>query len=182
MTQKTVLLISIFFFSACHPQIKENICPISADEVLSCVASSTNLSTKDISTKFTLLTDPTNPEPNATKLNKVLCLSLHSHASKEQLHKGQDILEENLKHTECKQQTLSGLLYIIQENINLHNKNLDKNWDFYLKKKKKNKEQETDKLELENEIISYQRRIKDLEQQVQKLKEIESMLDKKSPQ
>jgi hypothetical protein len=182
MTTKVIIILSIFFFCACHPQINNNSCSISTDAVLSCIASSSHLSTKEISTKFDTLTNPTNIEPDSTKLNKVVCLSLHSHASKKQLEKGESILKENLKQTECNQQNLSGLLHIIQGKINLYNKYLDKNWDFYLKKKKINKEQETDKLELKNEIISYQRRIKDLEQQVQKLKEIESMLDKKSPQ
>jgi len=88
-------------------------------------------------------------------------------------------LVENLKRIECRQQIISGLLYIIRGKIESYKKFLDKNWILYKKKKKLSKEQETVKLELENEILSYQRRIEDLEQQVQKLKEIESMLDKK---
>ncbi len=181
MSHKAIIIVSVFLFCACQPQInttsKDN-CPISADTVLSCIASSSHLSTKEISKKFETLTNPDNTEPDSLKLNKIICLSLHRQASKKQLLKGESVIKENLKLTECKQQNLSGLLHITQGKINLYNKYLDKNWNFYLKKKKKNKEQETDKLELENEVISYQRRIKDLEQQVQKLKEIESMLDK----
>jgi hypothetical protein len=178
MTQKTVLLLSIFFFSSCHPQIKENICPVSADEVLSCIASSEHLSTQEVTSKFESLTNPTNPEPNTAKLNKLLCLALHSRSSKEQLQKGESLLTEILNKTECRKQNLSGLLHIIQGNIYLHKQYLDKNWNLFLKKKKISKKQEAVKLQHDNEIISYQRRIQDLEQQVQKLKEIESMLDK----
>lgn len=185
MSPKAIIILSIFLFSACQPQINNNYsdnCSISTDLVLSCIASSSHLSAKEVSTKFDTLINPANVEPDSTRLNKVICLSLHSQASKKQLQEGEQILKENLKTAECKQQNLPGLLSITQGKINLYNKYLDKNWDFYLKKKKISKEQETDKLELENEIISYRRRIKDLEQQVQKLKEIESMLDKKSPQ
>lgn len=182
MTNKTVILLAIFIISACHPQIKESSCPISADEVLSCIASSANLSPLEVSTKLDSLTNSIPPESNTTKLNKQLCLSLHNHASMEQLKKGESILVENLKKTECGQQNISGLLNIIRGKIGSHKKSLDKNWNLYLKKKKISKEHEKEKLQHENEILSYQRRIKDLEQQVQKLKEIESMLDKKPPQ
>jgi hypothetical protein len=182
MTQKIIIILSILFFSACHPQIKSNSCTISTDIILSCIASSAHLSEKEITTKLELLTSPDAPEADTTRLNKVICLSLHNNATKSQLQKGDELLQETLTQTECKQQNISGLLYILQGKLDLYNKYLDKNWDFYLKKKKINKEQETDKLELKNEVTSYQRRIKDLEQQVQKLKELELMLDKKSPQ
>jgi len=182
MTQKIFILISILIFSACHPQIRETTCPISADEILSCVASSTNLSSEEITTKFDSLSDLLTSNPNSRQLNKILCLSLHTKASLKQLQKGKTVLIENLKKTECRQQKLSGLLILTQEHINLRQKFLDKNWNLYLKKKKNSKEKKTEKLQLDNEIISYQRRIKDLEQQVQKLKEIESMLDNKPPQ
>ena len=69
------------------------------------------------------------------------------------------------------------MLHIIQGTIYLHKKYLDKNWKLYLNKKKACKKLETVSQQLDNEIISYQRRIQDLEQQVQKLKAIESMLD-----
>ena len=182
MTQKIFIFISMFIISACHPQLSSTTCPISADEILSCVASSTNLSPEEITTKFDSLSDVLTSNPNSRQLNKMLCFSLHNKASLKQLQKGKAVLIEKLNETECRQQSLSGLLLLTQGHINLRQKYLDKNWNLYLKKKKTSKEQETEKLEIDNEIISYQRRIKDLEQQVQKLKEIESMLDNKPPQ
>jgi hypothetical protein len=182
MTKTIVSLLGIFFFSACHPQIAKNICPITTDRVLSCVASSAHLSNEEITSKFESLIHPTNSEPNTTKLNKLLCLSLHSRATKEQLQEGKNILLENLQKTECKQKNISGLLLIIQGNIDQQKEYLDKNWALYLKNKKNLQTQETGMQQLKTEISSYQRRIEVLEQQVQKLKEIESMLDNKTPQ
>ncbi|MBL4903387.1 MAG: hypothetical protein JKY62_12165 [Desulfocapsa sp.] len=182
MTKNIVSLLGIFFFSACHPHVETNICPISTDRVLSCVASSAHLSTEEITSKFESLINSTNSEPNATKLNKLLCLSLHNRATREQLQGGENILVENLKKPECKQKNLSGLLLIIQGNIDQQKECLDKNWTLYLKNKKTLQTQETVKQQLEYETISYQRRIEDLEQQVRKLKEIESMLDNKTSQ
>ncbi len=48
-----------------------------------------------------------------------------------------------------------------------------------MQKKKLYEKEETLQQELDSEITSYQRRIQDLEKQVQKLIEIESMLDQK---
>lgn len=182
MIPKTVILLSIFIFSACHPQIKENICLISTDAVLSCIASYADLSTKEVSSKFDSLTKSIKQKPNTAQLNNLLCLSLHSRASIDHLIMGKDILTTNLGKSECSQKNLSGLLYIIRGKIESHKKYLNKNWTFYLDKKKSNKAQETVQLQLDNQMFSYQRRIQDLEQQVQKLKEIESMLDKKTTQ
>ena len=86
-------------------------------------------------------------------------------------------MKKILKSNQCNQQDLAGLLLIIQGNIQLHKKYLNQNWQLHLEKKAISKKKETSKQEFDQEIISYQRRIQDLEQQVQKLKEIESMLD-----
>lgn len=62
MKQSLPILISIFLFSACHPQIRENMCLISVDEVLSCLASSKDLTTEDIATEFKAFSDSIHSE------------------------------------------------------------------------------------------------------------------------
>ncbi len=98
------------------------------------------------------------------------------------MSKGEDILLENIQKTKDSRQSVSGLLYVVQRNVELQKKYLDKNWNLYLKEKKSCEELEAAKSQLDTKILSYQRRIQDLEQQVQKLKEIESMLDTKTHQ
>ena len=191
MIQKTVILLSLLFLSACQqfaarnqqvsppPKVITDTCQISADKVLTCLASSKQLSAEELSSEFDSLIDSLGPKPDSAKLNRLLCLTLHRHSSIEQLQKGESILKELLKKDACKQENLTGLLLIIQGNITLHNNYLDKNWKLYLKKKALLKKEEDIKQDLDHEVSSYVLRIQDLEQQVQKLKEIESMLDKK---
>lgn len=178
-----LLLLTLLALSSCyqqtHPQRPTNTCWISAEEVLSCVASSANLTCEEVSSKFdTLLNTPFPASPPA-RMNKLLCLSLHKCASMEHRQKGEKILQKILKYPECRDQTLSGVLLLTQGNIELYKKYLDKNWTSYLKNKKSYKEQEAFIQQLESEALSCKRRIQDLEQQVQKLKEIELMLDNK---
>ncbi len=191
MIQKTVVLLSLLFLSACQqvavwnqqdsrpPEVIADTCQISADKILSCLASSKQLSSDDLSSEFDSLIDSLGPETDNAKLNRLLCLTLHRHSSKEQLQKGESILEELLKKDECKQQNLTGLLLIIQGNIALHNNYLNRNWKLHLKKKALLAKEENIKQDLDHEISSCLLRVQDLEQQVQELKEIESMLDKK---
>ena len=191
MTQNTAILACLFFFSSCQPystgnyqdinhsQITTKSCQISADAVLSCIASSKQLSTQAVNSEFNLIVDSIEPKANKDKLNRLLCLSLHRHSSWEQLEKGKAHLEKFLTRDQCsKQQNLAGLLLIMQGYIDLHKKYLDKNRKLHLEKEEISNKTETIELEFDHEIISYQRRIQDLEQQVQKLKELESILDK----
>ncbi len=186
MKQTTFFLLALFVLSSCHlqplPQKQPNDCMISAAEVLSCIASSANLTDKEVSAKFDSIkninTVKENPAP--TSLSKLLCLSLHDNAPINQRQQGEKILQKILQKPECNDQTLSGLLLITQSNIDLYTKYLNTNWTSYLKNKKSYKEQDTFIKQLESEALSYKRRIQDLEQQVQKLKEIETMLDTKT--
>ena len=190
MTQKTAVLAFLFFLSSCQPyiagihqasnhsQVAAKGCPVAADTVLSCIASSKQLSSQAINAEFDTIVDSLEPGVDNNKLNRLLCLSLHRHSSKEQLEKGKTLLKKTLKSNQCNRQDLAGLLLLIQGNIELHKKYLNQNWQLHLEKKALSKKKETSKEEFDQDIISYQRRIQDLEQQVQKLKEIESMLDK----
>ncbi|MEA3468565.1 MAG: hypothetical protein U9R57_10140 [Thermodesulfobacteriota bacterium] len=188
MIQTTAILACLFFFSSCQPysagnyqdinhsQVTVKSCPVSADAVLSCIASSNQLSAQAINSEFNLIVDSLEPGADS---NRLLCLSLHRHSSSEQQEKGKAILEDFLTRAQCsKQQDLAGLLLIMQGNIDLHKKYFDKNWKLHLEKKEISNKKDTIKQEFDHEIISYQRRIQDLEQQVQKLKELESVLNK----
>ncbi len=190
MTQKTAFLACLFFFSSCqlypegdyqainHSQVTEKSCQVSADAVLSCIASSKQLSAQTIDQEFNSIVDSLGTLPATSKLNRLLCLSLQRHSSIEQLEKGKDLLEKVLTKEPCSnQQDLAGLLLIIQKNIYLHKKYLNKNYKLHQEKKAISNKKETIEQEFDHEIISYQRRIQDLEQQVQKLKELESTLD-----
>ena len=191
MIQKTVLLLSLLFLSSCRQftdqnqqggfpsHTSANTCQVSANQILSCLASSQQLSAKDVCSEFDLLNKSLEEKTNSTNLNRLLCLSLQPHSSLKQLQQGESILEELLKKNACKQQNLTGLLHIIKGNIVLHKTYLDTNWKLYVQKKKLYEKKETLQQELDGEITSYQRRIQDLEKQVQKLIEIESMLDQK---
>lgn len=190
MTLKTAILACLFLLSSCqqltsgHQQEKHlsqdivNSCPVTADAVLSCIASSQQLSAQGVNTEFDSIPGSMESKKDNNKLNRLLCLSLHRHASKEQLEKGKTLLKDILKKDHCQQQNLTGLLLIIQGNIQLHKKYLNQNWKLHLENKEISSKKETIKQEFDQEAISYQRRIQDLEQQVQKLKEIESLLDK----
>ncbi len=190
MIQKTVLLLSLLL-SACQPiaawnqqdsrspKVIKETCQVSADKILSCLASSKQLSSNDLSSEFDSLINSSGPKPDSEQLNRLLCLTLHPDTSIEQLQKGETILKDLLRTKECNQESLTGLLFIIQGNITIHNNYLNKNWRLHLKKKALLKKEEDINQELDHEITSYQLRIQDLEKQVQKLKEIESMLDKK---
>ncbi|MBU0945862.1 MAG: hypothetical protein KJ804_16085 [Proteobacteria bacterium] len=190
MIPKTVILLSLLLascqqFSALDnqynhpPEAIEDPCHISSDEILSCIVSSKQLSTKDLNSEFDALINFIESESSNTKLNRLLCLTLHHDASKKQLQRGKDILEKIIKNNKCRQKNLTGLLLLIQGNLDLHEKYINKASKLQLEQKKLLKKNETLTLELDEEIISSQRRIEDLEQQVQKLKEIESMVDKK---
>ena len=188
MTKKITTLLCILLLSGCQQlttwshqgtQTRNASCPVSTKEVLSCIASSQQLTKHEVRSELDSLIDSLELKRNNTNLNRLLCLALHRHSSKERIQKGKTILEKTLKKDQCKQQDLKGLLLIIQENINLHNKYLNRNWKFYLERKELKNKKETIQQKLDYEIISYQRRIQDLEKQVQKLKDIESILDQK---
>ena len=191
MIQKTVILLSLLFLSACQPiaswnqqdsrppKVITETYQVSAHKILSCLASSKQLSSNNLSSEFDALINSLGPKPDSEQLNRLLCLTLHPDTSIEQLQKGESILKELLRTKACNQESLTGLLFIIQGNITIHNNYLNKNWKLHLKKKALLKKEEDIKQERDNEITSYQLRIQDLEKQVQKLKEIESMLDKK---
>ncbi len=148
MTQKTAILACLFFFSSCQPYSSGNYqdinhspvtlksCPVSADAILSCIASSSQLSAQAVNSEFNLIVDSLEPVTDNNKLNKLLCLSLHRHSSREQHEKGKALLDEFLTREQSgKQQDLAGLLLIMQGNIDLHKKYFDKNWKLNLEKK-----------------------------------------------
>lgn len=191
MIPKTAILVSLLMLSACQQFTElnrqgsfpshstENIYQVSADNILSCLASTKQLSEKKIRSEFDSLMESLEEDADNTNMNRVLCLSLHPHSSLKQLQQGENILKGILKDNEGKQKTLTGLLFIIQGNILLHKTYLNKNWKLHVEKKKLCEKKEISEQEIESEITSYQRRIQDLEKQVQKLIEIESMLDQK---
>lgn len=155
------------------------VCQASVNKILSCLSSSKNLSSAGIASEFDMRFDSWKTNKKQSNVNRMLCLSLHPQAMPDQLKKGEQLLQELLRKNECKQTNLPGLLCIIQGNRFLHKTYLDQNWKLYVEKKKLREKKEITQQELASEITSYQRRIKDLEKQVQKLIDIESMLDQK---
>ena len=147
-------------------------CQVSTNRILSCLSSTDQRSSKIVNSEFDTLFNSWKTNPEDTNLNRLLCFSLHYHSSKEQLTQGKNILEQSLKRSACQQQSLDGLLRIFQGKIKLHKQYLDRNWKLHLENKKISKQNDI-------ETATSQRRIQDLEKQVQKLIEIESMLDQK---
>ncbi|HID69409.1 MAG TPA: hypothetical protein EYP35_02860 [Desulfobacterales bacterium] len=147
-------------------------CRVSANQVLACLASTKQLSQKENLSEFNTLFKSWKTKPDRTNPNRLLCLSLLPHSSQKQLQQAESILEETLRKYQYNKQDLTGLLHLIQGNILLHKQYLDTNWKLYLEKKRLYEQNNM-------EVTTYQRRIQDLEKQVQKLIEIESMLDQK---
>ena len=147
-------------------------CQVSVNRILDCLSSSDKLSSKAVNSEFDTLFNSWKTDPGETNLNNLLCLALHYHSSKQQLTQGKNILEQSLKKSDCHQQSLDGLLQIFQGKIKLHKRYLDRNWKLHLENKNISKQNDI-------ETATFQRRIQDLEKQVQKLIEIESMLDQK---
>ena len=86
MTQKTAVLACLLFLSSCQPytagyyqgsnhsQVAAKSCPVAADAVLSCIASSNQLSSKAINAEFDSIVDSLEPGVDNNKLNRLLCL------------------------------------------------------------------------------------------------------------
>lgn len=147
-------------------------CQISAEQILTCLASSKQLSQKDTRTELNALFKSLETQTTQINTNKLLCLSLHRHSSLKQLQQGAEVLKKHIETEQCQQQELKGLLRLFQGKTSLHKQYLDKNWKQHLEMKKLTEE-------YENKLGTCQRRIQDLEKQVQKLIEVESMLDQK---
>ena len=179
-----VLLATVLTLSACQQfnnpgsndrrftQSGEKTSRISTSRVLACLSSSNQLSAKSVKSEFDTLVNSWETNPVSTNLDKLLCLSLHHHSSQKQLMQGENILAQFLQKNGSGQQDINGLLRVFQGKIELHKQYLDMNWKLHLENKKISKQNDTER-------ATCQRRIQDLEKQVQKLIEIESMLDQK---
>ena len=74
-------------------------------------------SREKINEEFDFILESVETGVNNNYLNRLLCLSLHRHASKEQLEKGKILLGKLLTSDQCDLQNLNGLLLIIQGKI-----------------------------------------------------------------
>lgn len=152
-----------------------------ADTILMCLASQEKLSRKEFAEMYkTAVADATRGE-HADML-RVVCLSLHRHASYKQFKDGKEMLAQYLKKQPENTSSLQGLLLLIQridrEKIVKKvesNKIIDEKEGLETENRDLMERNET----LERNASQDQERIKELQQQIEQLKNIESIIKKR---
>ena len=152
-----------------------------ADTILMCLASQEKLTRKEFAGMYkTAVADATRGE--SADMLRVVCLSLHRYASYKQFKDGKEMLAQYLKKHPESTSSLQGLLLLIQR--------IDR--EKIVKKVESNKIiDEKEGLETENRDLiernetleknasQDQERIKELQQQIEQLKNIESIIKKR---
>lgn len=152
-----------------------------SDTILMCLASKDKLSRKEFAGMYkTAVAEATRGE-HADMLH-VVCLSLHRHASYKQFKDGKEMLAQYLKKHPENTSSLHGLLMLIQridrEKIVKKvqsNKIIDEKEGLETENRDLMERNET----LERSASQDQERIKELQQQIEQLKNIESIIKKR---
>jgi hypothetical protein len=159
-----------------------------ADTILMCLASQEKLPRKEFVEMYkTAVADATRGE-HADML-RVVCLSLHQHASYKQFKDGKEMLAQYLKKHPESTSSLQGLLLLIQR-IDLErivkkmesNKIIDKKEGLEADNRdllERNETLERSASQDQERIKELQQQIKDLQQQIEQLKNIESIIKKR---
>lgn len=149
-----------------------------ADIILVCLNSNEKLSRKDFNAAYKTAKDEVSRAENADKL-RLVCLSLHQQASYRQFKEGLEVLSHYIKEHPAATPALQGLMTLMQR---IDREKIVK-WAQSSKRmdEKEGLEAENRELQERNEMLERstaqdQARIKELQQQIEQLKNIESII------
>jgi hypothetical protein len=169
-----------FWKGSSADQSKEPVvaCPTDANTILSCLAANQKLSRKEFKSEYKTVSAQAVNGTDADIL-RLICLSLHQHATYKQFKSGMETVASYIKEHPDAAATLQGI-HMLMQRIDKEkivkwaqsNKNLDE---------KEGLESENKELLERNEVLEKaaaqdQVRIKELQQQIEQLKNIENII------